>query len=70
MLIMAIDHCRDFFHAGHPEPTNLAITTPFFFFTRWITHFCAPVFCLLTGTGAALSKKPPLELGWFLEAAE
>jgi uncharacterized membrane protein len=55
MLIMAIDHVRDFFHAAHTEPTNLAITTPFLFFTRWITHFCAPAFVFLSGISAYLA---------------
>jgi uncharacterized membrane protein len=55
MLIMAIDHVRDFFHAGHPEPTDLAITTPVLFFTRWITHFCAPAFVFLSGISAYLA---------------
>ncbi|MES2426220.1 MAG: heparan-alpha-glucosaminide N-acetyltransferase domain-containing protein [Bacteroidota bacterium] len=55
MLIMAIDHTRDFLHMGHPEPTNLAITTPILFFTRWITHFCAPIFVFLSGVSAYLA---------------
>lgn len=57
MLIMALDHVRDFFHihAFDDDPTNLATTTPFLFFTRWITHFCAPVFLLLSGTSAFLA---------------
>lgn len=55
MLIMAIDHVRDFFHAGHPEPTDLAITTPILFFTRFITHFCAPAFVFLSGVSAYLA---------------
>lgn len=55
MLIMAIDHCRDFFSYHHPDPTNLAITTPFLFFTRWITHFCAPTFVFLSGISAYLA---------------
>jgi uncharacterized membrane protein len=54
MLIMAIDHIRDFFH-GSPEPTNLAVTTPILFFTRWITHFCAPTFVFLSGISAFLA---------------
>jgi uncharacterized membrane protein len=55
MLIMAVDHVRDFFHYGHPEPTDLAVTTPILFFTRWITHFCAPAFVFLSGTSAYLA---------------
>ena len=55
MLIMAIDHIRDFFHQGHPEPTDLAVTTPILFFTRWITHFCAPAFVFLSGISAYLA---------------
>jgi uncharacterized membrane protein len=57
MVIMAIDHTRDFFTYPGLNPTNLAMTTPALFFTRWITHFCAPTFFLLTGTGAYLSRK-------------
>jgi len=54
MIVMAIDHVRDFVHIGamHFEPTNLARTYPFLFFTRWITHFCAPVFSFTAGLGA------------------
>jgi uncharacterized membrane protein len=55
MVIMAIDHIRDFFHYGHPEPTDLAITTPILFFTRWMTHFCAPAFVFLSGASAYLA---------------
>src|ERR1700683_1001691 len=57
MLIMAIDHCRDHLLRGHPDPTDLAVTTPLLFFTRWITHFCAPAFVFLAGTSAALAIK-------------
>jgi uncharacterized membrane protein len=52
MLIMALDHVRDYFHfaAFSDSPTNLATTTPFLFFTRYITHYCAPAFLFLSGT--------------------
>ena len=55
MIIMALDHTRDYLGASVGDPTNLATTTTALFFTRWITNFCAPVFFLLTGTGARLS---------------
>ena len=57
MIIMALDHCRDFFHYNASigqDPLNLVTTSPILFFTRWITHFCAPVFVFLTGTGIFL----------------
>jgi uncharacterized membrane protein len=68
MLIMALDHARDFFHYGHPEPANLAITTPLLFFTRWITHFCAPAFVFLSGISAYLAgtRRTKKELSAFL----
>jgi uncharacterized membrane protein len=68
MIIMALDHVRDFFGNSSLNPTDPATTTIPLFFTRWITHFCAPVFFLLTGTGAYLSlrKKSKRELSWFL----
>ncbi len=55
MLIMAIDHVRDVMHLGTPEPTDLTVTTPILFFTRWITHFCAPTFVLLSGVSAFIA---------------
>lgn len=62
MIIMALDHTRDFF--GQPgSPTNLATASVALFFTRWITHFCAPVFFLLTGTGAWLSLRKRSKAG-------
>jgi uncharacterized membrane protein len=56
MVIMALDHTRDFVHisAAAFQPENLERTTPVLFFTRWITHFCAPTFMLLAGAGAFL----------------
>lgn len=58
MVIMAIDHTRDFFHAGAmtDDPLNLATTTVPLYFTRWITHFCAPTFVFLSGVSAYLSS--------------
>ncbi len=55
MLLMALDHARDFFGDGRRDPTDLATTTPMLFATRWITHYCAPVFVFLAGTAAYLS---------------
>ncbi len=55
MIIMALDHTRDLFSNVTFDPTDLTQTTPLLFFTRWITHFCAPVFVLLAGTSAFLS---------------
>jgi uncharacterized membrane protein len=56
MIVMVLDHTRDFVHAGGltSDPTNLANTTPILFMTRWVTHFCAPVFVFLAGVGAYL----------------
>lgn len=56
MIIMALDHVRDFIHRGAMSfsPTDLSQTTPVLFFTRWITHFCAPVFMFTAGMGAFL----------------
>jgi len=70
MIIMALDHVRDFFHisAMVEDPTNLNTTTPSLFFTRWITHYCAPIFVFLSGTSAFLSgqKKTKKELSSFV----
>src|SRR5215510_1264141 len=57
MIIMALDHVRDYFGGTAVSPTNLATTTIPLFLTRWITHICAPVFFLLTGTGAYLAGR-------------
>ncbi|GAB1856598.1 DUF1624 domain-containing protein [Flavobacteriaceae bacterium MHTCC 0001] len=70
MVLMALDHTRDYFHYGSffSDPTNLETTTPFLFFTRFITHYCAPVFIFLAGTSAFLygSKKSRGQLFKFL----
>jgi uncharacterized membrane protein len=70
MVIMALDHARDYFHLGAlvNDPTALATTTPIIFFTRFITHFCAPVFVFLAGTSAFLygSRKTKPALSKFL----
>lgn len=70
MVIMALDHVRDYFHYGSffNNPTDLDTTTPFLFFTRFITHNCAPAFIFLAGTSAYLygSKKSKPELSKFL----
>lgn len=56
MIIMALDHVRDYFHAYSylNDPTDLQHTSTTIFLTRWITHFCAPVFMLLAGISACL----------------
>jgi uncharacterized membrane protein len=55
MILMALDHCRDFFTSLVFAPESLSRTTAALFFTRFVTHFCAPVFFLLAGTSGALS---------------
>ena len=66
MVIMALDHVRDFFYYGafFNNPTDLDTTTPMLFFTRFITHYCAPIFVFLAGSSAFLygSKKTQNEL--------
>ena len=56
MIIMALDHVRDFFHADAMlfSPTDLSQTTPILFVTRWITHYCLPVFMFAAGIGVYL----------------
>ena len=70
MIIMALDHVRDYFFFGSftSNPTDLDSTTPLLFYTRIITHYCAPVFVLLTGTSAYLygAKKNKHNLSKFL----
>ena len=72
MMIMMIDHTREYVHTGAllSDPTNLASNpTVATFFTRWITHFCAPIFVFLAGTSIYLQKlngKSRAELSRFL----
>jgi uncharacterized membrane protein len=68
MIIMALDHVRDYFSNASFDPLDMAHTDMYYFFTRFITHFCAPVFVFLAGTGAFLSSKRqrPKELSLFL----
>ena len=71
MVIMMLDHTRDFVHSGSFlfDPTDLTKTTAAVFLTRWITHYCAPVFVFLAGTGAYLQYargKSKRELSRFL----
>jgi uncharacterized membrane protein len=69
LVIMVLDHARDDFVAGNMQnPMTDPNVSALLFFTRWITHFCAPVFVLLAGTSAGLmtARKTPRELGAFL----
>ena len=70
MVIMAIDHVRDFVHdqAYTGDPLNVLTTTPVLYFTRWITHLCAPTFVFLSGLSIYLQsiRKTKAELSSFL----
>lgn len=76
MVIMALDHIRDFLHKvdigkaadAAMDPTNMETTYPWLFFTRWITHFCAPIFVFLAGASVYLmcQRKSKKEISLFL----
>lgn len=70
IVIMALDHVRDYFHAYSYiyDPTDLQHTSVPIFLTRWITHYCAPVFTMLAGISACLygMKNGRKALSWFL----
>jgi uncharacterized membrane protein len=69
MVLMALDHVRDFFTNVAFDPLDLTKTNAALFMTRWITHFCAPVYIFLAGTGAFLAAqrgRTKSDLAWFL----
>ncbi|MBS1521703.1 MAG: DUF1624 domain-containing protein [Bacteroidetes bacterium] len=68
MVIMTLDHSRDFLHYPGPSPLNMQTTTVILFFTRWITHYCAPTFVFLSGVSAFLAGqlRTKRELSLFL----
>lgn len=67
IVLMALDHVRGFFTPVGANPTALESTTIAFFFSRWSTHLCAPVFVLLMGVGASLRHgRAPVDTRWFL----
>lgn len=71
IVLMALDHVRDYFHAGAftANPLDPATTTPWLYTTRWITHLCAPTFVFLSGVSAYLQLvkgKAPQQLSMFL----
>jgi uncharacterized membrane protein len=67
MVVMVLDHTRDYFTNATFDPTDLTRSTPALFLTRWITHICAPTFALLAGVGARLAgERRPEALARYL----
>jgi uncharacterized membrane protein len=69
MVLMVLDHTRDYFGNAAINPTDFSQASPALFLTRWVTHFCAPVFAFLAGMGAYLAGargRPRGELAAFL----
>ena len=57
MILMALDHTRDYFTSAHVDPTDPLSSWPALFFTRWITHLCAPGFVALAGASVYLQRQ-------------
>lgn len=69
IVLMALDHVREFLQAEQIDPLDLSQTTPALFFTRWVTHFCPSLFILLAGAAIALSlngRRTRREQAWFV----
>jgi uncharacterized membrane protein len=64
MIIMTLDHSRDFLHYPGQSPLDMQTTTVALFFTRWVTHFCAPGFVFLSGVSAYLAGQRRTKKEW------